>query len=1310
MKKTFKKSLSIILAVTIILGIANFAFSSFYQTALAGEADPTYVSYTTGDYVYTIIDGEAMILKHTGTLEGEFTVPSYLDGYKVTIIGESAFQSKSITNLIIPEGVKEIKGDAFSGCKNLSNIVLPESLQSIQHRVFDNTAYSNNPDNWENGLLYIGTYLIRCNEDVSSNVEIKPGTEIIAARTFSGSEEPYCNGTYINNIQSVTIPDSVRRICLGAFCYCINLSEINIADSAKGIESLAFYATEYYKDPKNWNEDALYIGKHLVEVKRTVSGNFEIKPGTVEIAAEAFKYCEDITSISIPASVNSIGYGAFIDCSIENALIPDGVTVIEKQTFSKFNNEVTLDYVHIPASVTYISGTYYNGYINYETFGNKSVIICSNTEDCYAKDYADTNGYTFKVCSGHDESPSSGTCGENATWAFDEETGTLTISGTGDMDNWVYPAYAPWYSLRENIKSVIIEDGITNIGESAFFACNNITSVTFGKDVVAIEGNAFGRCESLASITIPETVTKIGLGAFGSCTSLKDIVIPDGVTSIEMSTFSNCTALETVSIPESVTNIGKFAFDSCTALTDVYYGGSKNGWNAVTIGMYNDYLVNANIEFMGEPAPHEHSYTSSVTIPATCKVPGVMTFTCECGDSYTEEIPATDEHTPDDWITLIVPTCKRQGEQIKVCRICGETVEREMIPMAEHTPGDWVTVNDSTCNAEGKKVKICSACGDEVANETIPVKEHTPGNWEVTKKASCGAEGTESLKCSVCGYVISTRTVAALEHEESEEWFVNKPPTCSEEGIKQKKCIHCGKAMGAYEKIEKLPHKPGSYWINDIQPTCTEEGLKIKKCTVCGEVAEKEVIPANGHLSVGDWIIETYPSCDGAGRKVKYCSVCGEISQEILINPEGHSSSAEWFLRKEATCTEDGEYYKKCTVCGMDTETKSIDKLGHDLGEWSVTKPATCSEDGIKTRKCIRCDYSETEPLPSSGHDFEGEWKTTTPATCTENGIESLFCKNCSHSLTREIPATGHSAGEWEIIKKADCKNTGTQVKRCKKCNNIIYSETIPVSGHSAGNWIITKTPQNGNYGIKSKFCTGCGMKLEEKIIHSINNLVVRDAVTGIEIIYPEESFDGNIAMRAGFLSGSDLGNKVFNEIGKCTFKGYEATLIHNGEYVTPEKSYSLRLPLPDGMNHKTAEVYTIDTGSGRFVKVDASYENGYFLIDKVEAVQYVVIERIITLTLSEANLSLKKGDSVQIHAYTEGGNVTYTSSNSSVATVDIHGNIKAVGAGTATITATVDGTTVKAECSVEVTQSFFDMIIEAFTNFFKMIAELFGF
>ena len=179
------------------------------------------------------------------------------------------------------------------------------------------------------------------------------------------------------------------------------------------------------------------------------------------------------------------------------------------------------------------------------------------------------------------ETANSGTCGDNVTWRLSDD-GVLTISGTGAMQD--YESYgsatAPWYIGRSRIKSVVIESGVTGIGDYAFYDCSALTSVTIPGSVTSIGEYAFSRCEALTSMTIPGSVTSIGNFAFSSCDALTSVTIPDGVTSIGTDAFSSCDALTSVTISVSVTKIGAYAFSSCEALTDIYYGGYGVDWLA----------------------------------------------------------------------------------------------------------------------------------------------------------------------------------------------------------------------------------------------------------------------------------------------------------------------------------------------------------------------------------------------------------------------------------------------------------------------------------------------------------------------------------------------------------------------------------------------------------------------------------------------------------------------------------------------------------------------------------------------------------
>lgn len=197
-------------------------------------------------------------------------------------------------------------------------------------------------------------------------------------------------------------------------------------------------------------------------------------------------------------------------------------------------------------------------------------------------------------------SAASGTCGEHLTWSL--EQGTLTISGTGDMDDFRLHElegknYAPWYAKRDSIRTVMIQPGVTSIGSSAFEECRNLTRVMIPDSVTYIGGSAFLNCVSLPSIIIPNSVTSISKSVFQGCTSLTGITLPSSITTIAIGMFYKCKGLKNITIPSSVTIIPT-AFEGCDSLTDVYYGGSEAQWKAIRIlEQGNDPLFGAAIHY-----------------------------------------------------------------------------------------------------------------------------------------------------------------------------------------------------------------------------------------------------------------------------------------------------------------------------------------------------------------------------------------------------------------------------------------------------------------------------------------------------------------------------------------------------------------------------------------------------------------------------------------------------------------------------------------------------------------------------------------
>ena len=155
----------------------------------------------------------------------------------------------------------------------------------------------------------------------------------------------------------------------------------------------------------------------------------------------------------------------------------------------------------------------------------------------------------------------SGTCGKHLKWKLTAE-GVLTITGTGKMKNYSGSS-RPWSAYKNVIKQVIIDDGVTTIGDWAFSYCRALTSITIPNSVTTIGDNAFESCSSLTSITIPNSVTTIGDYAFSYCRALTSVIISNSVTTIGERTFANCYSLTSVTIPSSVTRIEDGAFSDC---------------------------------------------------------------------------------------------------------------------------------------------------------------------------------------------------------------------------------------------------------------------------------------------------------------------------------------------------------------------------------------------------------------------------------------------------------------------------------------------------------------------------------------------------------------------------------------------------------------------------------------------------------------------------------------------------------------------------------------------------------------------------
>ena len=194
------------------------------------------------------------------------------------------------------------------------------------------------------------------------------------------------------------------------------------------------------------------------------------------------------------------------------------------------------------------------------------------------------------------------------------------------------------YTEEPGVTEVVVPDGVTSIGDRAFYRCSNLTSVTIPDSVTSIGDEAFYECTRLTSVTIPDSVTSIGDRAFYWCYSLTAVTIPDSVTSIGDEAFKRCTRLTSVTIPDSVTSIGDSAFRGCTGLAD------DKGFVIIRNVLYSyhgndsEVIIPDSVTSIGDKAFYECTRLTSVTIPDSVTSIGGSAFS-SCDNLTSVTIP-----------------------------------------------------------------------------------------------------------------------------------------------------------------------------------------------------------------------------------------------------------------------------------------------------------------------------------------------------------------------------------------------------------------------------------------------------------------------------------------------------------------------------------------------------------------------------------------------------------------------------------------------------------------------------------------------
>ena len=486
----------------------------------------------------------------------------------VTEIGSYAFEfDDALVDVEFPEGLKYIRWGAFYGCKALKRADMPSTLLSIAQSAFANTGLKivSIPPS----VTSVGDYAVGYNYNDSTFTAVEdfeicavPGSKG-AAYASSGSFKNYKSAWSYDSAAKTLTLYGTGTMDLPRYVFDGN-TDIKKAVISQGLTSVGGYVFYgcYGLESVSMASTVTEIGSYAFEFDNVLV-DVEFPEGLKYIRSGAFYGCEALDKISLPQTLSSVGIDAFANTGLESVIIMPNVTTIDSHAFG-FN--------HKNSTYTKVDG--------FTIFGE----IPSK-----AKDYADQNDIKFSELNG-----STGKC----SWRFDASTGTLTVYGSGQMDSYSGYDQTPWYTtakLKEEIKKVVIENGVTNVGSRAFDGCTALKELSLSDTVRQIGIYAF-RGTGLVTLETGPNMVMIYHYAFYGCKSLKTVSFHEGLKGMGNYSFYGATALDHIVIPESVTMIGdKFISGMRSGFRVYVYGNTdavkqyidENGYAATIMGDLN---------------------------------------------------------------------------------------------------------------------------------------------------------------------------------------------------------------------------------------------------------------------------------------------------------------------------------------------------------------------------------------------------------------------------------------------------------------------------------------------------------------------------------------------------------------------------------------------------------------------------------------------------------------------------------------------------------------------------------------------------
>lgn len=513
---------------------------------------------------YNIVDGD----KYLGNAQNPCVVlikvnslsdTTYTVKPETTVIYREALRGySSMTSVVLHDNIGSIGTCAFMSCTRLQSVTLPSSVTSIGNYAFSNCSRLESVSGLEN-VTSIGAYAFRSCKKLKS-VNISSQIDFVGTDAFAGcSLLTYTteNGIrYLGNVEnpyvllhdatdkeqtSYSINERTRILYIASFAYCENLEGITVPDSVHRIMDSVFWGCKALKSIK-LSEAAISLG-NSVFYGCTSLETLVIPKKVDSIGGSLLTGCSGLKDLSIPfvgSSANGLGQTHFgyifgvanFDSQMNSKAIPASLhtvrlTAAESIATAAFSDCKNISVISLPASL--------------RSIGKSAFSFCTGIKNVIIEDIA-------------------AWCG---VYLANEQSNPMCFG-------------AQLHTADGKVQDLVIPDSVTEIGTHTFSNCDSIKTVTIGSGVKEIGSNAFAHCDALTTITMSDSVEAMGNAVFEKCKKLDTVKLSAALVNIGNSAFRGCESLVTITLPEDLLGIGAYAFKDCTALAEIEFEETSN--------------------------------------------------------------------------------------------------------------------------------------------------------------------------------------------------------------------------------------------------------------------------------------------------------------------------------------------------------------------------------------------------------------------------------------------------------------------------------------------------------------------------------------------------------------------------------------------------------------------------------------------------------------------------------------------------------------------------------------------------------------